>query len=187
MKMKTSLFEAEPTKLGIEKRAVISRCGLYRYSLTRLWDENKPGALFIMLNPSTADADKDDPTIRRCVGFAKAWGCGSMTVVNLFAYRATKPEALIAWAKWWPYTVIGPDNDDHIRRCIDDHSERGDFIVTAWGTHGSNPALRYRTKEVVQYLPLAELLCLSTTKNGDPRHPLYCRADAVLTNWEEKR
>lgn len=170
----------------MNKSATISSCGQYRYTLTRLWDEKKPGALFIMLNPSTADASVDDPTIRRCVGFARAWDCGSVTVVNLFAFRATRPADLISLAKSALADAVGPDNDKHIRRALDDHNGRGDYIVCAWGSHGSNPVLRARLKHVIYYLPLADLLCLDTTKNGDPRHPLYCRADAGLFDWELK-
>ena len=75
----------------MKKGATISECGLYRYSLTRVWDDVLPMCIFVMLNPSTADADIDDPTIRRCINFAKREGCGSLMVVNLFAYRATSP------------------------------------------------------------------------------------------------
>ena len=76
------------------KSAEISPCGLYRYSLTRKWEAWKGTVNFIMLNPSTADAQEDDPTIRRCIGFAKAWGYGGIVVTNLFAYRATNPKEL---------------------------------------------------------------------------------------------
>ena len=75
--------------------AVISECGKYRYSLTRIWDESKPKVMFIMLNSSTANANNDDPTIRRCINFAKAWGFGDLYVCNIFAYRATNPQELL--------------------------------------------------------------------------------------------
>ena len=72
---------------GIERSADLSPCGNYRYSLRRLWDEKRPGVLWVMLNPSTADANADDPTVRRCMGYARSWGCGSIEVVNLCAWR----------------------------------------------------------------------------------------------------
>src|SRR5262249_14212908 len=94
----------------VRRAAVISDCGRYRYSLTRRWgDAAEPRALFVMLNPSTADAEQDDPTIRRCIGFAKAWGMGSLEVVNLYALRATDPAALLSAPD-----PIGPKNDTMI-------------------------------------------------------------------------
>ena len=77
------------------RRAIVSACGKYRYRLSRMWDSKKPCVLFIMLNPSTADHEKDDNTIRRCISFAKSWGYGGLYVGNLFPYRATKPEELL--------------------------------------------------------------------------------------------
>lgn len=77
-----------------ECAAGLSPCGLYRFWLTRCWAPAKPCALFIMLNPSTADHEQDDATIRKCIGFARRWGMGSIRVANLFAYRATKPDDL---------------------------------------------------------------------------------------------
>jgi hypothetical protein len=77
---------------GPAKSAVISPCGLYRYRLTRTWDAVRWSAAFVMLNPSTADAVDDDPTIKRCVGFAKRWGCGGIVVANLFAFRSADPD-----------------------------------------------------------------------------------------------
>lgn len=172
------------TLFGQDKTATISPCGLYRYTLSRIWDEEKPGTLFIMLNPSTADADTDDPTIRRCVGFAKFWGCGSVTVVNLFAYRATEPAVLLSCVSHAPRVAVGFCNDDHIRRCLREHSGRGDYIVAAWGSHGSTKAVRWRRNEVMRLLPIEDLMCLDTTQAGEPKHPLYCRADLTPTKYE---
>ena len=90
--------------------AVISDCGKYRYRLTRKWGYGRPCG-FIMLNPSTADALHDDPTIRRCVGFAKAWGCGALIVVNLFAVRATSPREMMR-----ADDPVGPENKEHVQR-----------------------------------------------------------------------
>lgn len=162
---------------GGEKSAIVSPCGDYRYRLGRWWDGDKPGALFIMLNPSTADADVDDPTIRRCLAFARSWGCGSLTVVNLFAFRATDRKQMIAQARSAPEAAIGPDNDAHIRRAIEAHDGRADIIVAAWGSDAGRPQLRCRRDQVIRSLPLADLSCIGTTQSGEPRHPLYCRAD----------
>lgn len=97
------------------KSAIISECGKYRYSLSRIWDENKANVLFIMLNPSTADGDVDDPTIRRCIGFAKSWGYGGIYVGNLFAYRATDPKELLK--------VENPIGFENIHHLMDMYNE----------------------------------------------------------------
>lgn len=170
----------------MEQSAVISPCGSYRYTLTRLWNEDKPGVLFVMLNPSTADADRDDPTIRRCMGFAQAWKCGAITVVNLFAYRATTPAVLASCAETAPEIAVGPENNAAIRRCVDAHSGPRDYIVAAWGADANRPILRRRRDDVMQLLPRTDLMCLDITRGGAPRHPLYCRADLTPTPYEQR-
>lgn len=97
------------TLFGASSDAVLSDCGTYRYSLTRVWDESRPRVCFVMLNPSTADASANDPTIVRCRNFAYSWNYGSLEVVNLFAYRATNPRVLRT-----VQDPIGPENDRHI-------------------------------------------------------------------------
>jgi hypothetical protein len=155
--------------------AVISPCGTYRYRLTRAAESMTPmksTALFVMLNPSTADAQFDDPTIRRCRGFAKLWDCNGLAVANLYALRSTDPAAL-----WTHPDPIGPDNDDYLwnfaRECGD--------VVCAWG---SNARLE-RAARVASIMRAAgaRLWCLGTTKGGSPRHPLYVRADQPLIEW----
>lgn len=79
----------------MKKGAIISDCQQYRYALWRIWDETKPFVMFIMLNPSKADAETDDNTVRRCIGFAKSWGYGGIYICNLFAYRSTDPKVLL--------------------------------------------------------------------------------------------
>lgn len=167
-----------------EKTAVLSKCGLYRYALSRIWDADKPSTLFIMLNPSTADAEEDDPTIRRCMGFARAWGCGAVEVVNLFAYRATDPTVLLNAARQYPAFARGPENDDYIQLYALRHSNPGDIIVAAWGAWGDRKELQFRTKEVMRLLPLDDLMCLDTTQSGQPKHPLYCRSDLTPVKYE---
>jgi hypothetical protein len=154
--------------------AIISACGQYRYMLSRPGDmtATRGPALFIMLNPSTADAEMDDPTIRRCRGFAQAWGCGGIQVVNLYALRSTDPAAL-----WEHDDPVGPENDSWLTRLTLAATE----VVCAWGVN-AQPS---RVREVAAMLANAgvRLKCLGTTKSGAPRHPLYVRGDQPLIDW----
>jgi hypothetical protein len=145
--------------------AIISECGAYRYRLERQWDGDKATVAFLMLNPSKADASQDDPTIRRCIGFAKAWGFGGLIVGNLFALRSTDPKALYDHPD-----PIGPDNDQHILAI----AKSARKIVCAWGTHG---ALHDRGREVAERLEFFDLVALKVTVDGQPGHPLYLAAD----------
>ncbi|MDW0357777.1 DUF1643 domain-containing protein [Halomonas venusta] len=156
--------------------AIISDCGQYRYLLTRPSEVEYPErskALFLMLNPSTADASLDDPTIRRCRGFAKSWGCAGLTVANLYALRATNPKEL-----WTCQDPIGPENDETLRKLAWKYGD----IVCAWGA----TAKPERVNEVSQILvdAGARLWCLGTTKSGAPKHPLYIKADQPLVAWK---
>jgi hypothetical protein len=158
----------------MRKDARLSACGSYRYWLTREWDEGAWKLPFIMLNPSTADAEIDDPTIRRCMGFAKALKFGGIHVLNLFALRSTDPTAL----KKHP-DPVGPENNAHLDVLFNRARLDGVPVVAAWGAHG---ALSNRDKQVIALAGehgLA-LSCLGKTKEGHPRHPLYLRADATL-------
>ena len=157
--------------------ATISPCGLYRYELKRRWGQG-PAAIFIMLNPSTADAEKDDATIRRCVSFAKREGCGGLTVLNLFAFRATKPEALKAAAD-----PVGPSNDEWIAHVVGGAVWTGSPVIAAWGAHGSDLGRDVAVAELVRRRLMAPMLCLGVTKAGAPSHPLYLAADAPLVRW----
>ena len=117
--------------------------------------------MFVGLNPSTADETQDDPTIRRCIAFAKAWGYGGVCMTNLFAYRATLPEVMKATSD-----PVGPDNDEYLRALAADAG----VVVAAWGANGTHKG---RDAEVRKLLP--ELHCLALTKDGHPGHPLYLR------------
>ena len=152
----------------VKLSAAVSSCGKFRYSLGRHWG-SEPDLLFVMLNPSTADARVDDPTIRRCVGFAKREGAGGIQVVNLFAFRATKPEDMRA-----AVDPVGPENNDFLVDLFGRH----DRAVAAWG---SGP-YHYRAGFVRRLAAVMDcgLLCLGKTKDGSPRHPLYVRADQPL-------
>ena len=109
--------------------AKFSSCRTYRYSLTRIWDDSKETCVFIGLNPSTADENDDDPTIRRCIRFAKDWGFGRLVMVNLFSYRATDPKVM----KSTPHP-IGDDNDKHLLA----ECGKAQLVVAAWGNHGGH-------------------------------------------------
>lgn len=155
--------------------AVISECEKYRYSLQRSWAVSGRSALFVMLNPSTADATVDDPTIRRCIGFARSWGCDSIEVVNLYAYRATNPSDLLALHNW---VARGPDNLHHVSRAL----RIADVVVAAWGAWvDANPSgpRPLNLVDVAEHLGVP-LRCLGYTKSGAPRHPLYVKADQPL-------
>lgn len=152
------------------RSAVFSPDRVYRYELWRQWGES-PIVAFIGLNPSTADETVDDPTIRRCIGFAKSWGCGGLVMLNLFAYRATDPRQLLI-----AEDPVGPDNDAHLKSAV----ARSDMTVAAWGVHGK---LQNRGWHVVGMLGEgAHLQALGLTKDGYPRHPLYLPSATELVN-----
>jgi hypothetical protein len=162
--------------------AVISPCGTYRYTLGR----HIPGdslihkpCLFVMLNPSKADATKDDPTIRRCIGFAKREGCTQLTVVNLFAYPATDPVDL-DMAYMLETDVYGPENNHHIDRELRRHNAgRGHLIIAAWGGH----PMAMRARATRAKLRDAGAMCLGMTRGGEPRHPVRLWYDTPLVPW----
>lgn len=155
---------------NVRRDAVISECGQYRYWLSRHWDDTLRPACFVMLNPSTADARQDDPTIRRCVSFARSWGAGGVVVVNLFAFRSTDPSGLRLVTD-----PVGPENDTHLRRAV----EQCHPVVAAWGAGGG---LRNRAAGVQSLLLQVGLpvTCLGVTKDGHPRHPLYVKGSQEL-------
>lgn len=153
----------------MERSAVIE--GEYRYQLSRQWDTGRHLTV-IMLNPSTADGTQDDPTIRRCIGFARRRGLAGLQVVNLFALRSTDPAALRSHPD-----PVGPRNTEFILEAAKDS-----LMVAAWGAHAfAGP----RAAEVAATLTGAgvNLQAWGTTKAGHPRHPLYLPNDAVLNPW----
>ena len=111
----------------MNKDAKLSDCRKYRYALWRTWDAEKPFVMFIGLNPSTADETEDDPTIRRCINYAKDWGYGGLCMVNLFAFRATEPNDMKN-----AIDPIGPENDEWLKNL----SKDAGVIIGAWGNHG---------------------------------------------------
>ncbi|MYT57691.1 DUF1643 domain-containing protein [Streptomyces sp. SID7834] len=160
------------------RTAEISACGRYRYRLTREWSDALPPATFVMLNPSTADADQDDATVRKCMRYARRWGCGSLVVVNLYAWRATDPGKLPVDE----HLRTGPDADAWLSQAALDALDSGGPLVAAWGTH----ATEQRVADVLTLPGMNRLTALSTTRNGHPGHPLYLRSEAQLVAWSPR-
>ena len=144
--------------------AEFSECRTWRYALWRRWDRQLSQVMFIGLNPSTADETADDPTIRRCIRFAKDWGYGGLLMMNAFAFRATDPRDMKA-AK----NPIGPGNDEALKF----RQTQVGLIVAAWGAHCS-PQRERAVCEIIG----RPIHCLGKTKDGRPKHPLYLRADS---------
>ena len=157
--------------LEIRRDAVFDARGRYRYSLTRRWEGGRGRVAMILLNPSTADARRDDPTLRRCIGFARGWGFQTLEVVNLFAFRTPHP-ARLRQARF----PIGPENDAHLLRAVGE-AER---VVLAWGVHGN---WRGRDAQVLALLGAVrnDWVCLGRTRDGLPRHVLFLPGETPLT------
>lgn len=161
--------------MEVIKTATIDETGQYRYQLGRCWVHSHPLLLVVvMLNPSTADADQDDRTVKRCVEFAKSWGYGAIRVVNLFALRATDPREL----KEHP-DPVGPDNDRYLRRAT-----TGEQVLCAWGNHGSLFGRALQVLEMMKTQSTSEFWRFAVTSKGMPKHPLYVRKDTVPEIWQ---
>lgn len=150
------------------RRATFSPCRRYRYRLEREWGGGGR-ALFVLLNPSTADEINDDPTVRRCWTFAADWGYGQAEVCNLFAWRATDPRGMLAAEE-----PVGAENDSHLLAA----AAQASLIVCGWGVHG---ARRGRAAAATALLRGAghTLHALGLTRDGQPRHPLYLPRQAL--------
>ena len=143
------------------KGATISDDEKYRYCLHRIWNRKLSYVMFIMLNPSTADANKDDATIRKCMAYAKTWGYGGILVGNLYALRSRDPKALE-----YSSDPVGPDCD----RWLKVMAKVCDLRIAAWG----NKILSTKRADQIKNL-IPPLSCLELSKNGNPKHPLYLR------------
>lgn len=153
-------------KISIRRNAVLSEDRKYRYQLSRIWNPNLDYMHFICLNPSTADEYTDDPTIRRCIGFAQSHNCGGMIMTNLFAFRTTNPGVLKHIDD-----PIGEHNDNYIKNAYENYA----ITVVAWG---ANKIIGNRDKEVLSFCNRAHYLRL--TKSGKPSHPLYLPKDLKI-------
>lgn len=161
--------------------AEFSPCRRWRYTLWRIWDSECPYCAFIGLNPSTATETENDPTVSRCINYARDWGYGGMYMLNLFAWRATDPDDMKAADE-----PVGEDNDAAILRI----ANAAGLVICAWGNHG---AYRERSTGVKELLRAANIQvhCLTVTGTGEPGHPLYLRANCKpvpfdLTNPHNK-
>lgn len=156
--------------------------GPYRYRLWRVWDETLPWVCWLMLNPSTADASEDDPTIRKITKFSRTWGYGGAVVANLFAYRATDPADLIAAAKRGD-DVVGTFNDQHIQVAMHMCPK---LTVAAWGAHGN---VAGRANHILKMCrttlgSVNTLHALKVNGDGTPSHPLYLPDNSTPTPYE---
>jgi hypothetical protein len=153
---------------NISRSAILSDCGRYRYRLYRSWDDG-PFVVFLMFNPSTADAQQDDPTIRKCMGFAKQWGYPGITVVNLFAMRSSDPREI---SKVPFNSAVGAENDEAILTACCTASE----LVCAWGCGQHMRKRLDRADSVLRMIrrtfPMLPITCLGRGADGQPRHPL---------------
>lgn len=173
----------------MKRECIFSPCRKYRYTLWREWGndasqlwngENEmalkpPGSFvqFIGLNPSTADETNDDPTIRRCIGFAKSWGYGAFCMTNIFAFRATDPNVMKR-----EQDPVGMGNDTHILNC----AKEAGIIVAGWGNHGEHNDRSNWVRKMFFDCGL-KLHHLGLTSTNQPKHPLYLRADTKPTLW----
>ncbi|EKF75541.1 hypothetical protein A11A3_01672 [Alcanivorax hongdengensis A-11-3] len=155
---------------NLQRSANFSRCRRYRYALWRRWGEGDDFILLVGLNPSTADHRQDDPTIRRCMGFARDWGYSGLCVANLFAWRATYPRDLLA-----ADDPVGPHNDRWLRRL----GREASLVVAAWGNHGHH---LNRARRVSRWLP--DMHAIRVNRSGDPAHPLYLPRHLNAHPWD---
>ena len=156
-----------------EAGAAFSPCRRWRYLLWRRWDEAKPVANFLMLNPSTADEVKLDPTCARARDYAERWGYGALIVTNVFAWRATDPAKMKAVED-----PVGPGNDAAIVKA----AKESEIVVCAWGNHGAH---KDRSKQILKILSKNKirLHTLRINANGEPAHPLYLPRRLEPISW----
>ena len=145
------------------KDAIISSDDKYRYMLSRIWDKSKSKVMIIGLNPSMADASQDDPTIRKCIKYAKSWGYGGVYMLNLFAFRTPKPKVMFVADE-----PIGIENDKYLM----DYSLKCDKVVCAWGNDGN-----YKNRSSEAKSKLSNLHYLMLNNSGEPAHPLYLKPE----------
>ena len=153
---------------SMRSHALLSPCRRYRFALWRRWDIG-PQVLFVMLNPSTADESTDDPTVRRCIGFARSWGFGSLAVGNLFAFRTSSPAELSACTD-----PVGPGNDHWLSLLHEESS----LTIAAWGNHGRLLGQSTNVRRMLRGLHI-----LGLTELDEPRHPLYIRSGVMPRPW----
>lgn len=162
--------QCDPDECRSGNGAIFDPTQTYRYALWRSWN-SAPRVGFVLLNPNQADGEYNDPTIRRCIGFAKRWGFGGLEVVNLFAHRAKTPQLLKQAIE-----PIGQDNDRYLMTL----PNRVEVIVLAWGNWGE---LWQRDRAVLPFFQIQNVYSFGVTKLGHPKHPLYLRGDSDRVPW----
>lgn len=164
--MQNQMFDA-----GFERGADLSVCRKYRYLLWRHWRRGDPCdcVMFVGLNPSTADETNDDPTLRRCIGFAKAWGYAGLFMLNAYAFRATDPKDMLK-----AEDPVGPKNDDILR----EFGQQCGLVVACWGSN----ILPGRAQELRRIIG-RQIHCLGVNADGSPKHPLYLKSDTLPGLW----
>ena len=172
--------KVETERKDLDTRTIFSLDRVYRYALWRCWgDPDRDGYLaFIGLNPSTADEQNDDPTIRRCIGFAKSFGCGNLLMLNLYAFRTVSPKVL--WQARRDSVDIVGGKDNHFPAMQTRINFRAALTIAAWGRHGRDRGIDARNY-------LSELHYLSLNSDGTPKHPLYLKADLKPIPFEVPR
>ena len=171
----------------IRSNAIFSDCGHYRYWLERIWDLEAPILPWVLLNGSTADSVRNDPTVRRIIGFTRQWEFGGLWLANAYAAMATNPRDLLAMDH-----NAGPRNRHYVQRTIRDawryalklrHTKELPVIV-GWGNHGANGGQDRRVLDWIRRAGVpVRVQCLGVTKLGCPRHPLYCPADTARVDY----
>ena len=156
----------------VRRDAQMSADGRYRYLLSRSWSD-APHAIFVMLNPSTADHLVDDRTIGRCMGFARRWHCGGITVANLFAYRATRPAVMARAAD-----PVGPETDAILAHLAERADARNCPVIAAWGAHKLSAGRAARVFKL-----FGRMQALAVNQDGSPKHPLYVKGNAQRLDW----
>jgi hypothetical protein len=156
-----------PCEKADEEHVCSRECRPYRYTLWRVWDPGKPLLMFVGLNPSTATDIENDPTVTRCIDYARRWGFGGLVMMNLFAFRATDPKEMKGVAD-----PVGPEND----AALEEQAQRAGLVIAAWGTHGTHHG---RARKVIDSGILGDYKVLCVTGGGHPGHPLYLPAE-----WE---
>jgi len=174
-----SLRRNEPFSVNdsnsVKAAAIFSDCGCYRYLLERRWTEG-PICVFIGLNPSTATADNDDATVRKCMALGRTWGFSGVTIANLFAARCRYPQILSTHRD-----PVGPENDRFLLPTI----KRAHIVVAMWGNRGLKPySLAMRRDQHILSLR-ADWQCVGITKYGAPRHPLYVAKSSILMSFPD--
>lgn len=161
------------SSVPVERTAIFDQTGQYRYQLGRRWRAEGQSVAFVMLNPSRADANCDDPTLRACMQFAYCWEYAALCVVNLFGYRTPHPQALKQAAD-----PIGDDNDRYLLQAV----EAADRVVLAWGNWGG---LVGRDRTILTLLTpyQSKLTYLQLNRSGQPRHPLYIKRSVLPQSY----